>query len=59
MSICYVFDEKVVCTPQTSPPVARRERQRSRPARSDPDPVSAPESGSAGSNTFRDGPLAC
>jgi hypothetical protein len=24
MSVCYVFDEKVVCTPQTSPlPVAR------------------------------------
>src|SRR3954467_10521909 len=22
MSVCYVFDEKVVCTPQTSPPVA-------------------------------------
>jgi hypothetical protein len=22
MSICYVFDEKVVCTPQTSPPAA-------------------------------------
>ena len=22
MSVCYVFDERVVCTPQTSPPVA-------------------------------------
>ena len=22
MSVCYVFDEKVVCTPQTSPPAA-------------------------------------
>ena len=24
MSVCYVFDEKVVCTPQTSPPAVAR-----------------------------------
>ena len=24
MSVCYVFDEKVVCTPQTTPPPAAR-----------------------------------
>ncbi len=24
MSVCYVFDEKVVCTPQTSPPPSAR-----------------------------------
>ena len=24
MSVCYVYDEKVVCTPQTSPPPAAR-----------------------------------
>jgi hypothetical protein len=34
MSICYVFDEKVVCTPQTNPPAAS-------PA-APPSPVSRP-----------------